>query len=220
MGKGSPRLNPLEVSKYPQDTQLIVSLDIFFQALTGIGSQSQGESSNIPAAFRNFSISQKEKTLDELVRDRWLCSPSDGRIGLGVRSFFDLRSWFRNNDVPSCDICNEAAVKAELCQNESCAVRIHSYCLKKKFAQRKVKRVCPGCDTQWSFPVTGSEGAEEEEGDEPNTQTQATHSSGSAMRKRRRSCKTENMDVKAPGTSPSQAVPDMRRATRRSTRLN
>lgn len=71
----------------------------------------QGGSLNVPPAFKNFTISQKEKTLDELVRDQWLWSTPDGNIGLGVRSFLDLRSWFRNNDVPSCEVCNEAGVK-------------------------------------------------------------------------------------------------------------
>lgn len=57
-------------------------------------------------------MSQKEKTLNDLIKDRWLCYTSDGRIGLGLRSFFDLRSWFFGNDVPSCEVCNEAGVKA------------------------------------------------------------------------------------------------------------
>lgn len=72
---------------------------------------SQGSQSQIPPAFKSFSLSQKETTLNDLVRDRWLCSTSNGKIGLGVRSFLDLRSWFRINEVPSCDICNEAGVK-------------------------------------------------------------------------------------------------------------
>lgn len=80
------------------------------QVLTGT-SHSQGIPPNVPAAFKNFSISQKEKTLDELVQDQWLSSTPDGKIRLGVRSFLDLRSWFHNNDVPSCDVCNEAGVK-------------------------------------------------------------------------------------------------------------
>lgn len=73
--------------------------------------QSQGGSADIPPALRNFSMSQKEKTLDQLVKDQWLCSTPDGKIGIGVRSFLDLRSWFRANDVPACEVCNEAAVK-------------------------------------------------------------------------------------------------------------
>lgn len=56
-------------------------------------------------------MSQKEKTLNQLVKDQWLSSAPDGKIGIGVRSFLDLRSWFRTNEVPSCEICNEAAVK-------------------------------------------------------------------------------------------------------------
>lgn len=53
----------------------------------------------------------KEKTLDELVQDQWLSVTPDNYIGLGVRSFLDLRSWFRSNNVPACEVCNEAGVK-------------------------------------------------------------------------------------------------------------
>uniref|UniRef100_A0A7N0UR31 Non-structural maintenance of chromosomes element 1 homolog n=1 Tax=Kalanchoe fedtschenkoi TaxID=63787 RepID=A0A7N0UR31_KALFE len=77
--------------------------------MTATNSESQGAA--VPAALKYFSISQKEKTLDEFVRDKWLCHTSDGNIGLGVRSFLDLRSWFRGNDVPPCEVCNEAGVK-------------------------------------------------------------------------------------------------------------
>ena len=59
-------------------------------------------------------MSQKEKTLEELVRDGWLSSTPDGNIGLGIRSFLDLRSWFRHNDIPACEVCNEAGVKVWL----------------------------------------------------------------------------------------------------------
>ena len=72
---------------------------------------SSSQQQQAPAAFKNFSMSQKDKTLDELVRDKWLCRTSEGNIGLGIRSLLDLRSWFRNNDVPSCEVCNEAGVK-------------------------------------------------------------------------------------------------------------
>lgn len=83
----------------------------YFQVLGSMGSQSQDGAFNIPAAFRNFSMSQKEKTLEEFVQDKWLCRTPDGKIGLGVRSFLDLRSWFRTTDIPSCEACNEAVVK-------------------------------------------------------------------------------------------------------------
>lgn len=134
---------------------------------------SQDSQSRLPTSIKNFKMSQKEKTLDELVRDRWLSYTSAGKIGLGIRSFLDLRSWFRGNDIPSCVVCNEACIKVLLCNgymfftslfpvsnqcitfscccdyclcsqqasscpNEGCNIRIHEYCLKKKFPQRKV----------------------------------------------------------------------------------
>ncbi|XP_076912104.1 uncharacterized protein LOC143570309 [Bidens hawaiensis] len=126
--------------------------------------QFQGSSSTeIPAALRNFSLSQKEKAIHEFIQDQWLCATSDGNIGLGVRSFLDLRSWFHNNEVPPCDVCNEAGIKADLCPNETCSVRIHKYCLKAKFSQARNEKVCPGCGTQWPYVMTKAEAVEEED---------------------------------------------------------
>lgn len=127
--------------------------------------ENQGASTQVPTAFKNFSMSQKEKSLQEFVQDQWLCATSDGKIGLGVRSFLDLRSWFHNNEVPTCDVCNEAGIKADLCPNESCTVRIHEYCLKAKFSQSRIDKVCPGCGTQWPYVVAKTEAVEEEDAD-------------------------------------------------------
>ncbi|KAF9599772.1 hypothetical protein IFM89_001718 [Coptis chinensis] len=198
----------------------IDALNIRLENQIGSSSQSEGGVSAIPPAFRNFSISQKEKTLNELMRDRWLCKTPDGNIGLGVRSFLDLRSWFRNNEVPPCHVCNEAGVKAELCRNENCTVRIHNFCLKKKFSQKRVDKVCPGCGTEWLLAVAKSELLEEDEGVESKEPIQSQAPSwGSAKRKRLRSCKSEINTIPAGPSQASQRVPDPRRSTRRSSRL-
>ena len=84
-----------------------LTITVFNCQLGDTGSQSQV----IPAAFKNFSKSHKEKTIAELAQDKWLDCTPDGFVNLGVRSFLDLRSWFRSNDVPSCEVCNEAGVK-------------------------------------------------------------------------------------------------------------
>jgi len=84
---------------------------VYVQVTIMTDPQSQGGQPNVPSALKNFSLSQKEKTLDELVRDQWLNLTADGVIKLGLKSFLDLRSWFRNNDVPSCHVCNEAGIK-------------------------------------------------------------------------------------------------------------
>ena len=89
----------------------LILLFFTLQVPVGAGSQSQDAPAQLPPAFKNFSMSQKEKTLEELVQDRWLCSTSDGNIGLGLRSFLDLRGWFQNNDIPACEVCNEAGIK-------------------------------------------------------------------------------------------------------------
>ncbi|XP_038900599.1 non-structural maintenance of chromosomes element 1 homolog isoform X2 [Benincasa hispida] len=174
------------------------------------GSQSQV----IPAAFKNFSISLKEKTIAELAQDKWLsCSP-DGFVNLGVRSFLDLRSWFRSNDVPSCEVCNEAGVKAELCNTEDCTVRVHRYCLKKMLSNKKSKRACPGCGIQWRSTASNIESREEE--DEPDTHTQDQPSS----HKRKKSRLNIDIDLGSNEDCMAEAFqpPASRRATRRSAR--
>lgn len=153
------------------------------------GQPLQDNESHIPAAFKNFTISQKEKTLSELIHDRWLSSVSDGKIGLGVRSFLDLRSWFCNN-VVSCHVCNEAAIKAVQCDKEGCSIRMHNYCLRKKFYKQKmVARVCPGCGNQWpSFECN-----EEEEENAPEVKPQSNEDFNAPVlrKKRTRSSKSE-----------------------------
>ncbi|XP_022153728.1 non-structural maintenance of chromosomes element 1 homolog isoform X2 [Momordica charantia] len=177
--------------------------------LGDMGSQS---SQVIPPAFKNFSISLKEKTIAELAQDQWLNCTPDGFVNLGVRSFLDLRSWFRTNDIPSCEVCNEAGVKAELCDNEGCTVRVHQYCLKKMLSNKKSKRACPGCGTKWRSTVTNMESKEEE--DEPDRRTQGQSSS----QRRKKSRLNIDMDSDSNGASASQPPPETRRVTRSSAR--
>ncbi|XVF05639.1 hypothetical protein REPUB_Repub05bG0189900 [Reevesia pubescens] len=64
--------------------------------LNSLESQSHDGPLNIPAAFRNFTMCQKDNTLDQLVQNKWLCYTEDDNIGVGVRSILDLRSFFHN----------------------------------------------------------------------------------------------------------------------------
>ncbi|MED6159868.1 hypothetical protein PIB30_046159 [Stylosanthes scabra] len=148
-----------------------LNLQLESQVPIVIDPQSQGTQSSIPPALRNFTKVDKEKALDDLVRDQWLRVTEDGHIKLGVKSFLDLRSWFRNNEIPSCQVCNEAGVKAELCQNENCTVRIHHYCLKQLFSRRTVEKVCPSCGTSWPYTIPKTEAAvTENENELPGSQ--------------------------------------------------
>ncbi|KAL0875863.1 hypothetical protein Bca101_025568 [Brassica carinata] len=144
--------------------------------ISQLPSEASSSQQQVPPAFKNFSMSQKEKTLNELVKDNWLCRTRDGNVGLGIRSLLDLRSWFRNNDVPSCEVCNEAGVKADLCPNEGCTVRIHKYCLKNLLSQRD-DRVCSGCGKLWPLGRVAKEEAVEaavNDEDEEEIDTTAT----------------------------------------------
>ncbi|XP_062165323.1 uncharacterized protein LOC133871883 isoform X2 [Alnus glutinosa] len=193
----------------------------FYKAivLTDIGSQSQDGPTHVPPALKNFSISQKQKALDELVLDQWLTHTPDGNIGLGVRSFLDLRSYFRNSDIPSCQVCNEAGVKAEVCQNDSCTVRIHKYCLKKLFSRRRGGRICPSCGTQWHYAVPKAELIEEEEEEEADVPTQSLPPVG-PKRKRLETSKTGDVNIVRSGSSQASiSASDLRRTTRSTAHL-
>lgn len=101
----------------------------------------------------NLSLAQKEKTLEELAHDHWLSLTPDGMVTLGVRSFLELWNVFKNYDVPICDVCNEAGIKAQACPNEDCSVRMHDYCLKNRFYRAQTPRVCPKCGTAWDGDI-------------------------------------------------------------------
>ncbi|KQJ92457.1 non-structural maintenance of chromosomes element 1 homolog [Brachypodium distachyon] len=179
-----------------------------------IADSTQDSQSRLPSSITNFSFNQKEKTLDDLIQDRWLSYTSPGNIGLGIRSFLDLRSWFRSNDIPSCEVCNEAGIKASTCPNEGCNVRIHSYCLKKKFSQRKASRACPGCSTEWPRQEGEDEHDDDEDTNEPEEGQQAPSAPSAvrSSRKRRKGVKAELVE-EAERAGPSSAMP--RRSSRR-----
>ncbi|GAB2211716.1 hypothetical protein Droror1_Dr00025049 [Drosera rotundifolia] len=47
--------------------------------------------------------------------------------------------------------------EAEVCPNDSCGIRIHKYCLVKKYSLAKVDKVCPGCSSPWPYEATKAE---------------------------------------------------------------
>ncbi|CAA0841682.1 embryo defective 1379 [Striga hermonthica] len=196
---------------------LYIRLEAQIQGATD--SQSQGGSSQIPPAFKNFSMSQKEKTLEQLLKDKWLSSTPDGKIGIGVRSFLDLRSWFRTNEVPTCEVCNEAAVKAQLCGNDSCNARLHQYCLEKKFSQQRADKVCPTCGAQWPGFIVKPEA--EETLNDSNAHSQNPQHSQRSTKRRRRMLREDHADVAESDPSLNVgATKGKKRVTRSSARVS
>ncbi|WCJ41521.1 embryo defective 1379 [Euphorbia peplus] len=174
--------------------------------------QTQPALSQLYPALRNFSLSQKEKTLDELVHDKWLHRTPDGEIGLAERSYLELRSYFHNSGTPSCEVCNEAAIKAKVCENEECAFRIHHYCLTKKFSRNRGNITCLTCGIQWDCQLPKTEPVDNEQHEPTDSQAVA----GSKRKKRR-----TNRDADANECGPSQSaesVSDRKRVTRSSAR--
>jgi hypothetical protein len=77
--------------------------------------QTQAEPSTSQAAPLKLTLAAKEDTLATLVSDTWLGRTEDGKVCLGTKSFLELRSLFKNFEVPFCDVCNEAAIKVFFC---------------------------------------------------------------------------------------------------------
>ncbi|XP_065867575.1 uncharacterized protein [Euphorbia lathyris] len=172
------------------------------------GTESQLGSSQVHPALRNFSLSQKEKTLDELVHDKWLCRTPDGEIRLGERSYLELRSLFHNYGIPSCDVCNEAAIKAKVCKNEDCILRIHHYCLTKKISRSKGNIACPACGIKWDCQLPETE-PEEADNEQHETQSQAVAGS----KRKSRKTNIDDNDCCSSSQAP-ESVSDRKRVTR------
>ncbi|XP_024542587.1 non-structural maintenance of chromosomes element 1 homolog [Selaginella moellendorffii] len=110
---------------------------------------SQEASSSQSVSLPKLSLAQRDKVLGDLAADKWLYRTEDGGVSLGIKSFLELRSVFMNLEVPFCDVCNEAAIKAMRCQNEDCSARMHSYCAKTKFQRPEIPRSCASCGSEW-----------------------------------------------------------------------
>ncbi|CAN1195852.1 Non-structural maintenance of chromosomes element 1 homolog [Linum perenne] len=180
------------------------------QVQYGVDTQSQG-SLEVPAAIRNFSMSQKERTIDELVENKWLSQTPDGDIGLGFRSYLDLRSWFHNMGIPSCEVCNEGGVKAKVCPSEGCNVRIHEYCLKKKRPQKGGKIVCSSCGIEWPYGIPKSEVPDEEDVQASQRETQRLTG---LKKKRNRVSGNVGVETESDSAQGSQAAGRVTRSTR------
>ncbi|KAH9564844.1 hypothetical protein CY35_04G045900 [Sphagnum magellanicum] len=139
---GSGVISSMEALNLPLDTQAEL--------------QSQAPTSSTQAVPLHLTLAAKEETLASLVSDKWLSRTDNGQIALGVMAFLELRNFFKNFDLPLCDVCNEAAIKAQPCRNEACNVRMHSYCVPRKFGHTQVRKVCPECGANWKIPHTSN----------------------------------------------------------------
>ncbi|KAK8601511.1 hypothetical protein V6N12_051341 [Hibiscus sabdariffa] len=163
------------------------------QVLNNSGSQSQDGSLGIPAAFRNFTMSQKEKTIDQLVIDKWLCYTEDDNIGVGVSA------------------CLIFLVDA--------ASLFSSFwpCWPDR-AQMKGVIVCPSCDTQWQYQPPKAEPLELEDEEtevmqsQPSSQPLQSQVQSSLRSRRKRERVGRNDDADTVGC-------DTRRVTRQSAHL-
>eukprot|EP00270_Netrium_digitus_P006376 TRINITY_DN18826_c0_g1_i1.p1 TRINITY_DN18826_c0_g1~~TRINITY_DN18826_c0_g1_i1.p1 ORF type:complete len:252 (-),score=70.70 TRINITY_DN18826_c0_g1_i1:169-924(-) len=108
------------------------------------GPQSQAEGGQAA-----LSLSERERTIEELVAQQWLVNLEDGgSVGIGAQTYLELKSWLKEL-VDACEICNEAAIKARCCPNLNCTYRLHEWCAARKFHSR-ARDDCPKCRTRWT----------------------------------------------------------------------
>lgn len=93
---------------------------ILMCAFSQTETQTQAAASTSQAVAPKLTMAAKEETLATLVEDNWLGRTEDGMIRLGTKSFLELRSLFKNFDVPFCEVCNEAAIKVLQIASSEC----------------------------------------------------------------------------------------------------
>ncbi|CAM6089314.1 unnamed protein product [Calypogeia fissa] len=150
----------------------------------------QGESQDetTQAGPVKLSMQARQEALALLEAEQLLTRTADGGWALGVKAFLELRSVFRNLEVPFCEVCNEAAIKAQLCSTRDCPKRIHAYCLARGSQSRNQRPKCPGCKTEWAQPhQNGGPGDEEPAEDEEYTEAIATQEPVQVSRRARTS---------------------------------
>lgn len=147
-------------------------------------SQGEAESSQA-AALRYLSKTEKQLLLDELTSQKWLSCSDDG-VSLGIQTYLELKSYLKSMDgVPSCELCNEAAINAQVCSNPDCSARLHHYCAQRKFRRATVSRRCSndGCEAEWQLPSGFPTEAEEADGNHSKQTTEA-EAGGNRLRRR------------------------------------
>lgn len=75
----------------------------------------------------------------------------NGRISLSLRTILELQLFFTENYpdfLSNCSVCRDIIFsKYQECQGEDCTLRMHYYCIDKKFAQSNHPK-CTGCQTE------------------------------------------------------------------------
>ncbi|KAL2629541.1 hypothetical protein R1flu_014227 [Riccia fluitans] len=168
------------------------------EAIQVNATQASGSQVGVPV---KMTMTAKEEALELLIKDQWLSRTDEGGVSLGTRSYLELRGLFRNLEVPFCEVCNEAAIKAQLCRNDSCSTRMHAYCSVKKFRGRQA-RVCSRCQTQW-MAASADDGLAENDHEDEGSASERPAPHPSRSRPRRLVVPVERRDTRTRGSQPS-----------------
>ena len=58
-----------------------------------------------------MSLSDRERLVNRLVGEGWLAKGQQGEVGLGQRTFLELKGYLRSiPGVVCCDLCDDAAI--------------------------------------------------------------------------------------------------------------
>ncbi|XP_078611298.1 non-structural maintenance of chromosomes element 1 homolog isoform X1 [Branchiostoma floridae x Branchiostoma japonicum] len=128
---------------------------------------------------RKMRKKEAEDVIRRMVRDRWL-NEHQGEISLSVRGILELKPYLTDHykeDIRHCCLCEQIALKGQLCQSDSCEAKMHYFCANRYFRDKDQPR-CPRCKAEWDHMVV-SQGAN------GHSQTEETPASQTQGRKRK-----------------------------------
>ncbi|KAK3709831.1 hypothetical protein LTR37_010659 [Vermiconidia calcicola] len=129
------------------------------------------ESGTQAHAQAGLTMSQAEKTLENMVREGWFELSTRGFYTLSPRGLMELRGWLIDtyNDQPPdegdddeydeptekiklCRACKEIVTMGQRCPNMECLARLHNHCVRNMFRAQGGSEKCPVCKTDWVEP--------------------------------------------------------------------
>ncbi len=126
----------------------------------GAGRRNTGGDEGSQTTDKGVTSAEAERTLGNLVKEKWFERSRAGFYRLSPRALMELRGWLvetYNEDtedpdewqrIKFCVACKELVTVGQRCANRECNVRLHNIC-EDAFWRGKAGQKCPKCDTPW-----------------------------------------------------------------------
>ncbi|KAL1473315.1 hypothetical protein MTO96_003864 [Rhipicephalus appendiculatus] len=99
-----------------------------------------------------LQIRTAEALVDRMVKLGCLIV-EEGNVSLAPLTLLEMEPYLREqlgDAIPQCHVCKQMCIKAKLCANPNCPVKLHSHCATQIFRSRRTTSgSCPSCDEPW-----------------------------------------------------------------------